>query len=363
MIPVKPKIHNQTVLKILELTRSVWFETKIPLNLSMSIHNHPKLTFFPNHNLFPELVSTKFHKMDKNNENRIFYITLKKTSNTPSFANLKIHKESDFSLPILYPSQLGEFLLEEIKRIHDSDKSIDVLHHYIMPEKIHIILSIKNDKLDFLITNIKFLMDRLHHAAVIERLIHISDKLFQDSFDFKHIPSEFIYNKTIKYIRTKPIVHTIVNEDPDIFTKINWINIEGTICQLFGAVTFLFNPFKYHVSIPKNISTWEKDALIKDWLHAADNGGVLVGSFITAEEKEFLEELWETSARIILINQTPLKENQIPSKHFLKRCRDRNLLIMIPYPPEHISNSEISIEQYHMYRKYLDDFAKTVIGL
>ena len=162
------------------------------------------------------------------------------------------------------------------------------------------------------------------------------------------IPST-ILSKSLHYRK----VQSDFKEKGAIFSKIDWIIIEDSYCQLFGNVTFLYNPFKCVISLYNE----EKFIPVRKYLPIINQGGILVGSFISSVEKEFLERVWETPAKIILINQTPLLEGQLPSPHFLKRCQEGNLLIMVPYPAKEILDCEISITQYHLYRNFLNNFA------
>lgn len=256
----------------------------------------------------------------------IYHITISKAPTTPNFSAVvgtpQCHN--------LVYSPLGQIIQTNILTINDLNRSLTRYQYVIMPDHIHLLLHVTEylDKpIGVYISKFKIkILQMARERGVWSKSVFNPD--FHDRFLRPFHSLDVIY----KYIRENPYRLLMRRLYPDYFRRINHIFFyEGMQWQAYGNLQLLDNPFKDAVVCHRaDAGTLKEERLIKNWMHLASNGGVLISPFIAQKEKEIREKAEAKNAKIILISNESFGERYKPAAHDFHQCESGSLLIIAP---------------------------------
>ena len=108
------------------------------------------------------------------------------------------------------------------------------------------------------------------------------------------------------------------------------IEIEGMVCQAYGNLQLLDNPFKSQVIVHRADTPEEFLSRKEYWVYTAANGGVLVSPFISRREKEVRDEAETQGGKFILIREKPFRDKEKPTDREFRLCTLGKILIISP---------------------------------
>ncbi len=193
------------------------------------------------------------------------------------------------------------------------------------------------DHVHFLIHVQAFLPEHLGlYIARFKNLINTDfsiNHIFEDGFNDQIITNKRNLNSIFNYIRSNPYRLAVCQANPDFFLKRDNIIIGDTLCQTYGNIQLLDNPFKEQVIVHRADSEESYSSNKEKWLYNAANGGILVSPFISKKEKEIRKGAEELGGRFILITNKPFDDREKPTGEDFELCTEGRLLIIAPQSP------------------------------
>lgn len=263
----------------------------------------------------------------------LYHITITKSPDVPSLGHVRgdINAEyGDVNYPRCVESAIGKVIFFNIKAIPKLHNHLKILQFVIMPDHVHFLIFVENE----LPEHLGFFISRFKYFTKLElrrkNMIGEKANLFEPSFHDRILHPKHKIDTIINYIRENPKRFLIIRNFSDFYIKEDKL-INGTKCQIYGNPMLLENPFKEAVVVHR-IDT--EDIIARkseNWMHLAGNGGVLVGAFVSKEEKKILNSILEIGGKVIYINGKAFLDKEKPSGRLFHHCASGNLLIIHPY--------------------------------
>lgn len=208
-------------------------------------------------------------------QRQIYHITLMKRHGVMAFGSIA----GDWRLPpgtygrsYTQASTLGSIIkgcLRDISAIHPS---LRIYQYALMPDHIHILLSVEaplDDVVGHMIGAFKVLVNKRANIGMV----------FEKGFNDQILTTRRSLNVIYSYLRDNPYRLAVRQANPDHFSRINQIRIDGGLYQAYGNLHLLSHPFKEQVVIHRADDDVKRTTDRERWLHTGANGGTLVSSF------------------------------------------------------------------------------------
>ena len=254
----------------------------------------------------------------------IYHITIGKDAACPVFSFVSGSSQS----PLVTRSSVGEIIERNIRNFPNLCPSLQILQYVIMSDHIHFAIFVRDYMPRSLGSYIGIM--KVKTGQEVRKLYPNVAKVFADDFHDRYLRPAHDLNTILNYIRENPKRLLIRRENPNFFSRLNNIDINGSSWQAYGNLQLLQNPFKAPVIVHRADSTQLKEAKLRRWKHLSENGGVLVSPFISSQEKEVRRQCESVNGKIILISNSPLAEREKPSSHNYYLCSSGRLLILAP---------------------------------
>lgn len=256
----------------------------------------------------------------------IYHITVSKAPNVPDFSKVIGNPQC----PDLQYSPLGSIIETNILTFSDLNRAIERYQYVIMPDHIHLLLHVTEylDKpIGVYISKFKIKILQMARDRGVW-----SGSVFNPDFHDRFLRPFHSLNVIYEYIRQNPYRLLIRKLYPHFFRRINNVfRYKDMQWQAYGNMQLLSNPFKDAVVCHRaDAGTLKEERLIKNWMHIASNGGVLISPFIAQKEKEVREKAESKNAKIILISNEAFGERYKPASHDFHQCESGSLLIIAP---------------------------------
>lgn len=257
-----------------------------------------------------------------------YHITITKATGAPVFSRLIINKLSPDGVKIeLLP--LGKLIQSAIHSIPDFEPHIRVYQYIIMPDHVHILLSVE-EHLDrafgIFIRGLKTQVANRWRSITNDP----SATVFEPDFNDRIVYSFRNLNDIFSYIRHNPYRLAVRKMRPEFFERSRQLKIENKEMQAYGNLFLLRNPFKYALIIHRKDSDSDFEHKRKNCLHHALNGGVVVSAFISPREKALRKEIEDNGGRIIVLHNRPFSAKEKPARHDFDLCAKGRLLLIAP---------------------------------
>jgi hypothetical protein len=264
----------------------------------------------------------------------IYHITVCKSALAPAFGRLT-GQLPDINIT---KTVLGQIIEKEIRLLPELSPNLRLLQYVIMPDHIHLLLFVteRTDRpLGVYIGKMKVRIGQKYREITNSEL-SVFEKNFDDRILYRSRSLDTIY----RYIRENPYRLAVRRENPQFFSRINSLTLCGRHCQAYGNILLLKNPFKEQVVIHRADSAERRVRMREQWLHTADNGGVLVSPFISQAEKQIRDAAMEINGKLIIIRNGTFAERYKPSGKEFELCADGRLLIIASdFGPSEISRA------------------------
>jgi len=147
-----------------------------------------------------------------------------------------------------------------------------------------------------------------------------------------------------RYLNDNPRRLAIKRKHPELFTTMHYVDIAQWHCQAVGNRFLLDIPQKVAVIVHRAYT--DKDFAEKkaEWLACGEAGGVLVSAAIASREKEVMREAMDRGYRIILVRENGFPALYKPAGESFDACSEGRLLQVCPWE-YHMERRVISREQ------------------
>lgn len=254
----------------------------------------------------------------------IYMVTLNKSPLIKDFGCL----EGDCHVPLdqkgspyVSVSYVGSAIKDVLRQFHDIEPAIRILQYAIMPDHLHILLFVEeqmSDKLSRVIARFK---------VAVNKKVGVTG-VFDKGFNDQILKPSRSLDTLFKYLRTNPYRLAVRRAHPEFFKRVNALQIGDRLCQAYGNMQLLDNPFKEQVIVHRADTPEIRSSNRERWLHTAANGGVLVSPFISPAEKDIRVEAEAFNAKIILITNETMPDRYKPAAHDFALCEAGRLLII-----------------------------------
>lgn len=271
-------------------------------------------------------------------------------------------------------SPLGKVIYHnEIKKISRHYPMVRVWKTCIMPDHIHIILSVESPlpqgkHLGLVVRGFKAGCSRAwwhvqettrvkaRGTSSMSRKPCINDNvpaaftavsrspLFEQGYNDKILVRYGQLDNWMRYLDDNPRRLLIKRLNPDLFTVVNNVEFSGQQCQAIGNRFLLDIPDKAAVIIHHDYSMDDCNRLRDQWLALGEAGGVLVGTAIAPMEKKILREAMERGYRIILLRDNGFSPLYKPQGESFDACSRGQLLQLSPWPYSN-TNKKVTRQQ------------------
>lgn len=131
-----------------------------------------------------------------------------------------------------------------------------------------------------------------------------------------------------RYIKDNPARLAIRRDNPEFFSRVNHLIIDGKECQAYGNIHLLEHPFKEALIVHRRYTPDQLKALTDRWLYTAGNRGVIVSPFISPAERSLRAQIEELGGKLIHITDQPFPERYKPAAHDFRLCSEGRMLII-----------------------------------
>ena len=265
----------------------------------------------------------------------IFMITMNKLEGIPSFGSLvrNPYEPDKYKQIRVDYSKLGFEIFDVLKNFKNIVPGAKVDQYVIMPDHIHFLVNIY-EELEMHLGQYLGILKREIFEKIHSKNLIPSDfnSIFEPGFNDQFLRYNRSLDGLYKYIRRNPYRLWIRFESPEFFRRIYQQEKFGIKYDLYGNPFLLNHPFKYPVVVHR--SDMMNPEIIRKkreiWEYAVFNGGVLIGAFISEEEKKFRDLAFENGGKVILLKNSSYDKREKPSEAYSELCRSGNLLILSP---------------------------------
>ena len=258
-------------------------------------------------------------------------ITMVKNPLAPLFSSISRNPEKPKISPVVELLPAGKIIYGCLAQLHADYPTLRILRWIAMPDHIHFEVFVTERTempLGSMIAAFKAACTKKYQQEFPEsRLAKENLPLFEPGFNdkiaFRAGAKDAFYN----YIADNPRRYLIKKLCPEYFFHKLMIEINGTLCGIYGNLFLLDNPIMSesaaYPSVPLNLKP-EK----KEWEETIRSGGVLVSPFINPAEKEYRNAAIQNGNGIILIADYRFSDRKKPYKELFDQCAEGKLLII-----------------------------------
>lgn len=255
----------------------------------------------------------------------IYMVTLKKGLSVEDFGFL----EGDYRIPVgvygcsfIRASRVGRAIKTVLWKFSEIiEPKIRILQYALMPDHIHILLSVTEPTQEILGRIIARFKVAVNNEAGI-------DGVFAKGFNDQILKHSRSLDTLYRYLKDNPRRLAVRREHPEFFRRVNRLKIGDAYYLAYGNFQLLECPFKEQVLVHRADSEEARSTNRDRWLYTAANGGVLVSPFISPAEKAVRDEAEEAGGNIILVTNEAMGERYKPTGHNFALCEDGRLLIV-----------------------------------
>ncbi len=214
-------------------------------------------------------------------------------------------------------SPLGHQIRKAIWNLPKFEPGVKVYQYAIMPDHVHIILFIEQERQEPL-------------GTIVAHFKRRFDKFFNDGYNDQILHPKRSLDVLMKYVKDNPHRLAIRKSYPDYFRRVRKFVINDMEVEAYGNFFLLKHAIIEPVVVHRAWTQEELDKNRKRWLYIAKSGGILVSPFISRAEKEIRAAAIGSGGRIIDISTDPMGERFKPSGSDFQLCEEGRLLIVAP---------------------------------
>lgn len=155
--------------------------------------------------------------------------------------------------------------------------------------------------------------------------------LFEPGYNDRILCEEGQLKRWKNYLDDNPRRLMLKRANPQYFTILHDMDLAGRKCQIVGNRFLLDIPDKVAVIVHRRYTDEENERLRKQWLECGERGGVLVSAAISQKEKDVLREAMNRHYNIILLRENGFPELYKPMGESFDACSEGRLLQISPW--------------------------------
>lgn len=260
---------------------------------------------------------------------RFYLITISCTPDAPPLSHI-----SGESAPVAraVASEIGLAIAPELKRISEIYPQLSVDFSVIMPDHLHLLVSVK-ERLPIHLGQIIALM-KLNMEKVYRLLFAPCEsssrqaRLFNEGFNDRPVYRRGQLAAFRKYIADNPRRYWIKKNKREFFRRVNRLVINGREYAAFGNFLLLRDPNCSWLHISRRFSSEQKRRLEAEWSETIRAGGVLISPFISCEERQWRDRAIAEGAKVVRLSAEGFGERFKPSGREFELCAEGRLLII-----------------------------------
>ena len=293
----------------------------------------------------------------------IYMITMATENRLSLFGTLKgnpMATEGD-DKPQIVLSPLGEKVKECWQDIQTHYPEVSVIKICIMPDHIHGVLFVKENMPRHLGTIINGFKAGTRKAArelgIITATMSPSTEpastvryteaspqsnlpqskkpqgvLWEPGYNDRILLQEGQLQRMLNYLDDNPRRLLLKHAHPQFFKPLGKLTIAGLEMEAMGNTTLLDKPVKLQVQCSRHLYQNEIEQRKQHFLHAAQQGAVIVSPCISPGEKEIATAILEARLPLIVLLLKGFPPFFKPQPHYLMACAEGRLLMISPYP-------------------------------
>lgn len=264
----------------------------------------------------------------------LYMVTFNKAPDTPALSNIKGKINKYGSEATVEITQYGLIVSEALQKISSIFPHIKIGKFVIMPDHLHIIIFVTENKgipLGEIIRRLKkectlMLNERFPELQIALR----KGSMFANGFNDRIVHKAGMLEKFRRYIEDNPRRFYLKRCHPEFFNRAENICINNQVYSVYGNFLLLRHPEKEYVRISSKFSEKELVMRKRRWHEIIRGGGVLISPFISRAEKEIMHYGIKNGASIIRIVENGFPERYKPSGEEFNLCSEGRLLIIAP---------------------------------
>lgn len=202
---------------------------------------------------------------------QIYHLTLMKHPDVAPFG----HLAGDWQIPrgkpgrsYIQASAIGHAVKESLRDIRTIHPALKVLQYALMPDHLHILLSVESVLDEILGRKIAAFKVMVNKRADLETV-------FARGFNDQILTATRNLDTIFKYLRDNPYRLAIRVARPEYFSRINRITVGEESYSTYGNFQLLTNPFRDQVVVHRADGAARKRSDRDKWIHIGANGAFL----------------------------------------------------------------------------------------
>lgn len=283
----------------------------------------------------------------------IYMLTLTLAERRPLLGQLIMEEVNGEPIPEfahIKESAIGKAAIDSLMELQSKTTELQVLQFQLMPDHLHIALRIKEQMeqpLGTIIRIYKRLSEKRMREASLSSMgvpdHHQPTPLWAPGFNDNRLRTRGQLQHMIAYIQDNPRRLAIKTLHRDLFTIQRGKEYAGTAFDTLGNISLLDRELQA-VHVGSRWSAEEKRNYKNGCILAARQGKVLIGAFISEDEKAVKRVALEEKLPMIQLQENGFPELYKPAGEFFDACAEGRLLLMAPWP-YHVRRHTISREQ------------------
>ena len=181
--------------------------------------------------------------------------------------------------------------------------------------------------------------------------------LFESGYNDKILMEDGQLDNWLHYLDDNPRRLAVKRLHPDYFTTMHYRDIAEWHCQLVGNSFLLDIPDKAAVIVHRAYTDEEYAEYKRQWLACGERGGVLVSAAISPREKQVMREAMDCGYRLILVRENGFPALYKPAGESFDACSEGRLLQVSPWE-YHMQRRTISREQCLMLNRLVETISQ-----
>ena len=225
---------------------------------------------------------------------------------------------------------VGMAIAREFAKIQEICPDLKINNRVFMPDHVHFLLYATRyleESISFYISKLKGKCSRAVWKLFDD--IRPEDEripVFQAGFNDKILFRKGQLQNFIHYIDDNPRRLLVTRENPEFFRNKHKLRLGESIHDAYGNLDLINHPVRTWVVVRSHYTDAESAEYYKRWREVTRQGGVLIGPFISEQEKRIKWGALKAGAKVIQIKPQGFHERYKPHEADMEYCATGQLL-------------------------------------
>ena len=244
----------------------------------------------------------------------------------------------DSSEALMFPSDLGHAVLNELDNIHRHYPAIKVIARQLMPDHLHVILFVQEripHHLGRVISGYKGGCNRIYRELCG---LDGQASLWEEGFNDRILEGKGHLQRMMDYLADNPRRLAIKQQHPRYFQVQRNVTVGNYTFAALGNTFLLEAPSRLQVQCTRSLTEEQIAVAREHFLEEARNGAVLVSPSISNGEKAVMRAAFDEGLPTIILQENGFTELAKPGGRRFDACAQGRLLLLAPW--EHHNTRE-----------------------